>query len=291
MPAAAPDRRTRDAEQRRCEIPHSKFATATDKSQRIARAAQERRSPCCPGADSQVTCDDADYKPHELLRERPRQIAGHATQSRAAVKYLTAIRDGEGQERTNRSGRAPCQHQHPENRKVFGSSVSMTGKMVAQVTCEAAYEPREVLCNRPRQIAGHAMQGRADVKYLTAIREGNGQEPTNRSGRTPCQHQLPGKAQGVWMERSDDREGGRSRAPLTRGIRTSLASRRTSRGRRAAQGQILRSPVNQFTPRSIGRRYGCRRLHFLQRRGRPWSANTSIAATKTRMTGAGRVVT
>jgi hypothetical protein len=37
--------------------------------------------------------------------------------------------------------------------------------------CDADYKLREVLCKRPYQIAGHAMQSRAGVKYVTAIRD------------------------------------------------------------------------------------------------------------------------
>jgi hypothetical protein len=39
----------------------------------------------------------------------------------------------------------------------------------ARTHCDVDYKPRELLCKRPHQIAAHAMQSRAGVKYLTGF--------------------------------------------------------------------------------------------------------------------------
>jgi hypothetical protein len=58
------------------------------------------------------------------------------------------------------------------------------------------------------------MQSRAGVKNITVIRDCNGQEPTIvRDAPHGVSTSYPEKAQAVWIERSDDRKGGRARVP------------------------------------------------------------------------------
>jgi hypothetical protein len=137
------------------------------------------------------------------------------------------------------------------------------------------------LANGSVRLPEHAMQGRADVKNVTVIRDCNGQEPAHRVSTSYPQVfglsvSMTGKvvAPGFPIDPWD-----------TYNLRIPSHERHASRCPGAdsqvtcelVHTQIDRAPLLLPSP------------SFLSVRGTPWSANTSFAATKTRM--AGRVVT
>jgi hypothetical protein len=89
--------------------------------------------------------------------------------------------------------------------------------------CDARYKLREVLCQRPRQIAEHAMQSSAGVKYLTAnsrlqrTRANESLGPRKSGVRRAAQAQIHKSP--VMMRitnRTNSYANGRARSPDTR---------------------------------------------------------------------------